>query len=96
MKMLITGAALLAVLAIPATAENRHDRKLEQAAIDIAVAKIGELRGGFSYDAEPVRIMLPDFGSTGTITRKLSYAAPAKAVAGLLPAVERKIARIVF
>jgi len=98
MKTLISGAVLLAAIAMPATAENRYDRKLEQAAMDIVASKMGDLRGGFAYNAEPAFVILPDMAPTGSIKRTfVTYAAPAPRWAGgLTPAVERKVARIVF
>ena len=41
------------MLAAPAAAETRYDRKLEQAVHDIVARKMGDIRGGFSYDAKP-------------------------------------------
>jgi hypothetical protein len=34
-------------------AEDRYDRMIEQAAMDIVAAKLGELRGGFAADRQP-------------------------------------------
>ena len=53
MKTLLMGAAFLGLLAVPARADMRYDRKLEQAAIDIVAGKIGDIRGGFSFDVKP-------------------------------------------
>ena len=40
--------------------KRRYDRKLEQAVIDIVANKIGDIRGGFSYDAKPVFVIVQD------------------------------------
>jgi hypothetical protein len=97
MRMLVTGAALFAALAMPATAQSRHDLKLEQAAAAIVAAKMGELRGGFTYDVELAKVVLPDFGSTGSISPAPAYnALPVKEGAGLVPALERRAVRIIL
>ncbi|MES0094055.1 hypothetical protein [Mesorhizobium sp. M0030] len=41
MRTLLCGAALLAVIAAPAMAETRYDRKLEQAVAGIVARKMG-------------------------------------------------------
>jgi hypothetical protein len=97
MKTLLAGAVLFGVLAGPASAESRYDRKLEQAAIDIAVGKIGGIRGGFSFDVRPVAVIAQDATSTGAvITRSFSVSQGDAWQDGLAPAVERKGSRIVF
>jgi hypothetical protein len=35
----------------------RHDRRVERAAAQIAAAKIGDLRGGHSHDADPAALI---------------------------------------
>ncbi|HTV67373.1 MAG TPA: hypothetical protein VMF90_02445 [Rhizobiaceae bacterium] len=93
----MTSTAIFAALAMPATAQSRHDPKLEQAAAAIVAAKMGELRGGFAYDVELARVMLPDFGPTGSISPAPAYnALPVKEGAGLVPALERRSVRIVL
>lgn len=67
MKTLIVGVALFAVLIAPVSAETRHDRKLEQAMMDILAAKIGNIRGGFAYDREPEFVTARDEVTTGSI-----------------------------
>ena len=107
MKNQLFGGIVLAALALPAlaSAEPRHDQKLERAAIEIAVAKLGALRGGLSYDAVPVRIERLDLRTTASIrpangqagvlpsSEAARAAAPAE---GLAVAVERQTVRIVF
>ncbi|EHK53725.1 hypothetical protein [Allomesorhizobium alhagi] len=56
MIRLLSGAALLAVMAASAAAEPRHDVRLEQAVMKIVAKKIGEIRGGFSHQETPVFI----------------------------------------
>jgi hypothetical protein len=96
MKALMSCAAALAVLAAPAAAQTRYDRKLEQAVLTIVAAKMGDIRGGFAYDAKPVFVVVQDSmttGSTGIETDRLAtLAAPPE---GLARAVERRISRII-
>lgn len=49
MKTILSAAAVLAMLSVPAGAEVRYDAKIEKAAMMIVAAKMGDLRGGFSY-----------------------------------------------
>lgn len=55
MKKTIVGAAILTVFATAAGAQQ-YDRKLEQAAIDIAASKMGELRGGIDVNQKLVLV----------------------------------------
>lgn len=59
MKALVCAVLALA-LAGSATAEPRYDRKLEEAAMAIIAAKIGDIRGGFALDAKPVMVIVQD------------------------------------
>lgn len=101
MKIMLAAALGLAVLAVPAAAEKRYDRKIEQAAIQIVVKKLGDLRGGFSFDADLVRIMLPDLGSTASLPVKsrlegVSRTDSVERTDGLALAVERTPISITF
>ena len=62
------GCALAAiVLAGQATAQPRYDRKLEEAVMAIVAARIGDIRGGFAFDARPVMVVVqgdPVLGTT--------------------------------
>ncbi|GLS37772.1 hypothetical protein GCM10010869_33660 [Mesorhizobium tianshanense] len=60
MKTLLCGVALLAVVAMPASAETPYDRNLEKAVMDIVAGKIGEIRGGFSYGQMPQLVVSPE------------------------------------
>ena len=96
MRALMMCAVGLAVLAAPAAAETPYDRKLEQAVLTIVAKKMGEIRGGFSYDARPQFVIVQDSivtGATGIETERLATldAAPE----GLAPAGERRISRII-
>ena len=93
MKMLIGIAAAMAVLATPVAAEDRYDRKLEQAVMDIVAKKMGELRGGFAYDEKPVFVVVQDKMTTGSISteKTVRLAAPAAPPEGLMRAVERNV-----
>ena len=88
MKKLLAGCAL-AMLATTASAESRYDRKLEQAVMDIVAGKMGEIRGGFAFNAE--KIWVHDkvaTASTGLSFGDVTIAAPWKD--GLAPARERR------
>jgi orotate phosphoribosyltransferase len=93
MKMLIGVAAAVAVLATPVAAETRYDRKLEQAVMDIVAKKMGEIRGGFSYDEKPIFVVVQDKMTTGSIAveKTVRLAAPAAPPDGLTRAVERNV-----
>lgn len=97
MKRLISAAAVVALLATSAAAEKRYDRKLEQAARDVAASKMGELRGGFSYDEKPQFVVVHDKMATGSVSldRTVGVEASATLPEGLSRAVERKASRIV-
>ncbi len=57
MKTMLSGAAVLAMLAAPAVAGTRYDHKIEKAAMEIVAGKMGEIRGGFSY-AQKVQLVV--------------------------------------
>jgi hypothetical protein len=59
MKALVC-AGLAMALAGSATAQDRYDRKLEEAAMAIVAAKMGDIRGGFALDAKPVMVIVQD------------------------------------
>lgn len=95
MKSLLCAMALLAATVAPVAAEVRYDRNLERAVMDIVAARMGGIRGGFTYKQVPQ--LVPE-------------AAPAAAIAperpredarrdlddGLAPAVERRISPAIF
>jgi hypothetical protein len=56
---LIGGAAVWPVAGTVA-AEQRYDRRLEEAAMAIVAARIGDIRGGFAFDGRPVMVVLPE------------------------------------
>jgi hypothetical protein len=65
MKALGCALAVI-VLAGQATAEPRYDRKLEKAVMAIVAAKIGNIRGGFAFDARPVMVVVQGDTVMGT------------------------------
>jgi hypothetical protein len=91
MKSLVAVLAGFAVLALPAAAENRYDRKIDKAAAEIVAAKMGELRGGFDYDVEPASVLLPDLRATGSIGTVSPVTVAGGWDRGLAPAVELHI-----
>ena len=96
MKTLVMGAAFLGLLIAPAGADMQYDRKLEQAAIDIVAGKIGGIRGGFSFDVQPVSMLSPDQMSTGSIPQRNARLESDVWRDGLAPATERRVSRIIF
>jgi hypothetical protein len=96
MKTLVVGAALLGLLTGPAGADMQYDRKLEQAAMDIVAGKIGDIRGGFSFDVQPVSMLFQDQMSTGSIPQRNARLESDVWRDGLAPATERKVSRVVF
>ena len=97
MKTLLMGAALMGLLTVPARADTQYDRKFEQAAIEIVAGKIGDIRGGFAFDVQPITMIPQDQMSTGSIPERNASLSPSDAWRdGLAPAVERKVSRIVF
>jgi len=54
MKTRLLAALSLALFTLPASAGDQYDRTLEEAAIRIVAAKIGDIRGGFAIDQQPV------------------------------------------
>jgi hypothetical protein len=98
-KVLIL-AALAGAFAAPAFAGTQYDKKLEQAAIDIVAAKMGDLRGGFSFDAKPAFVTVEpseqrDQTVTGSIAPTTVAARDREWERDLAPAVERRISRII-
>lgn len=60
MKKSICISALCVLVAVPAGAGQRYDRKLEQAAMKIVAQNIGDIRGGFSYEQKPRFVIVKD------------------------------------
>jgi hypothetical protein len=96
MKTLWAGLAAIGLLTTSAIAETPYDRKLEQAAIDIVVGKIGEIRGGFAFDAKPSLVVTPDAAPSGPVDMRGSYSVLDPWQDGLAPAVERKTPQDMF
>jgi hypothetical protein len=97
MKTLWAGAALFGLLASSAAAETQYDRKLEQAAMNIVAGKIGAIRGGFSFDVQPLSVIVQDAMATGSVgIRKANLSDGDGWQDGLAPAIERKVSNIVF
>jgi hypothetical protein len=73
MRTLIISAAMLATLAVPAAAETRYDRKLEQAVLAIVARTMtGELRGGFSYRSQPALVVAQDSSGGGVTSIEMA------------------------
>ena len=94
MKSFLCGMALMAATVAPAAAEMRYDRNLEKAVTDIVAAKMGAIRGGFTYKQVPQLVVIPEVPPAAPAPVE-----PRKQAAnndGLMPAVERRVSRIVF
>lgn len=59
MRRLLASMAFVMLVTAQATAETPYDRKLEQAVMRIVAAKMGDIRGGFSYAQTPQLIRAP-------------------------------------
>lgn len=97
MKALWAAAALAGLVIGSASAEQRYDRSIDRAAMGIVAQKIGDLRGGFSFDAKPALVSeRKEIVKTGSIPvpRFTAYADPWRD--GLALAVERRISRSFF
>ena len=100
MKSFLCGMALLAATVAPAAAEMRYDRNLEKAVTDIVAAKMGTIRGGFSYKQVSQFVVLPEAAPAAPPPATQAPVEPPRKEAsgndGLMPAVERKVSRTVF
>lgn len=94
MRTLLCGVGLLAVIAAPAIAETRYDRKLEKAVVEIVAGKMGDIRGGFSYKQVPQLVVVPD--APAVPVEQPRKQASGDAGDGLMPAVERQVSRTIF
>ena len=94
MRTLLCGVALLAIIAAPAMAGTRYDRKLEQAVVEIVAGKMGDIRGGFSYKQVPQLVVVPDAPVVSVEPPRKQ--ASGDAGDGLMPAVERQVSRTIF
>ena len=88
MKALVCAIATIA-LAGPSTAQRRYDHKLEEAVMAIVAAKIGDIRGGFAFDAKPVMVIVRNDIVMGTTDMNAARLAPPE---GMARATERRTA----
>ena len=89
MAKLLAGLAVFGLAANAAAAETRYDRKIEQAALAIVASRMGELRGGFSFNARPVFVMgSSDAINTGSVAAPGGAASAAQWRDGVAPAVK--------
>lgn len=97
MRTLLCGVALLAIVAAPAVAGARYDRKLERAVMEIVAGRIGDIRGGFSYEQAPQLVMPHDEAFSVPPAAEGSRTEEAREQDdGSKPAVEGRVSRIVF
>ena len=88
MKALGCALAVI-VLAGQATAQPRYDRKLEEAVMAIVAARIGDIRGGFAFDAKPIMVVVQNDVVMGTTDMN---SVTAKLPEGMARATDRRIA----
>jgi hypothetical protein len=97
MKVLWAGAFAAAILTGGASAETRYDRSIEHAAKTIVAQKIGDIRGGFSFDAKPMFVAERlDMIKTGSIAAPSPTTSSGPWRDGLAPAIDRKLSRKFF
>ena len=85
MRGLVCAATVIALTG-QATPEPRYDRKLEEAVMAIVAAKMGDIRGGFAFDAKPMMVVVRDDIVMGTTDITAAPPAPPE---GMARAVER-------
>lgn len=90
MKIVLAGLVLAATLA-PAAAEVKHDRKLEQAVMDIVATKMGDLRGALPWTSTVVAVSNDAMTTASVGLRGLSADGWHD---GLAIAIERNVADI--
>jgi hypothetical protein len=96
MRSLWASMAVIGLMAGTAAAETRYDRNIEQAAIEIVAGKIGDIRGGFSFDARPALVTGKDAIRTGSIPTPSVTVVADPWQDGLAPAVDRKGMPVLF
>ncbi len=94
MKSATVCAVAAVALAGPVTAESRYDRKIEEAAMAIVAAKIGNIRGGFAFDARPVMVVVQDDVVMGTTMSNAARMGDERLPDGLERAVDRPAAPV--
>lgn len=91
MKALV-GAVIAGALAAggigSVAAQQRYDRKIEEAVMGIVAAKMGEIRGSFALEAKPVMIVVQD--DIVRSTTELTAARRPAPSDGMMRAVEQK------
>jgi hypothetical protein len=78
---------MVVALAGQAISEPRYDRRIEEAAMAIVATKMGDIRGGFDFDARPMMVVVRDEVVMGTID--IDAARPPAPPEGMARAVER-------
>jgi hypothetical protein len=74
MKLVLSGAAALAALAVLAKAEPEYDRKLERAVMEIVARKMGDIRGGFEHGRAPEFVIIQNPVSEEDVWRGMLHA----------------------
>ncbi len=82
----LIGGAVVWPVAGSLAAEQRYDRRLEEAAMAIIAARIGDIRGGFAFGGRPVMVIAPKGDAAADNAR---MAATERLPDGLQRAIER-------
>jgi hypothetical protein len=90
MRTLLAGMAVIGFLVNPAFSGSRYDRTIDRAAAEIVAGRMGDIRGGFSYDARPVFVTVPDAAATSPTEPPDVAVSTDPWKDGLAPAIERK------
>lgn len=96
MKTIWAGAAFFGCLMVQAHAGTQYDRRLEQAVMDIVAAKMGDLRGGFSFDSKPAFVAAAAAPQSEPPAMRGTYSAMDPWQDGLAPAIERQVPKGMF
>lgn len=96
MKTIWVGVAFLGCLMVSAHADTQYDRRLEQAVMDIVASKMGDLRGGFSFDSKPAFVAATAVPQPDPQAMRGAYSATDPWQDGLAPAIERQPAKSLF
>ena len=89
MRALWAGAFAIGLLPISAFAESEYDHNIDKAAAGIVAARIGGIRGGFSFNAKLVSLLAPEMLAADPSTAGNATVDAGPWQDGLAPAVER-------
>ena len=94
MKALWAGAIAIGLLPTSAFAESEYDHSIDRAAAGIVAARIGEIRGGFSFNARLASVLAPETPAADPNATRNATVDAGPWQDGLAPAAERKIPQL--